>query len=99
RPPSSTRFPYTTLFRSGGNLYRPLGKPGKHPGVASPHGHWDYGRIENTPTVSVPARCINLARQGYVVFTYDMLGYNDTVQTPHRSEEHTSELQSRGHLV
>jgi dienelactone hydrolase len=24
-----------------------------------------------------------MARQGYVVFAYDMVGYNDTVQTPH----------------
>ena len=70
-------------FYLGGNLYRPLGKTGKFPGVASPHGHWDYGRLENSPTVSVPGRCINLARQGYVVFTYDMVGYDDTVQTPH----------------
>jgi dienelactone hydrolase len=31
----------------------------------------------------VPARAISLARQGYVVFSYDMVGYNDTVQTPH----------------
>ena len=70
-------------FYLGGNLYRPLGKSGKFPGVASPHGHWDYGRIENTATVSVPGRCINLARQGYVVFSYDMVGYDDTIQTPH----------------
>jgi dienelactone hydrolase len=70
-------------FYLGGNLYRPLGKTGPFPGVASPHGHWDYGRLENTSAVSVPGRCINLARQGYVVFTYDMLGYDDTLQTPH----------------
>ena len=31
----------------------------------------------------MPARAINLARQGYVVFAYDMVGYNDTIQTPH----------------
>jgi dienelactone hydrolase len=67
----------------GGNLYRPRGKSGPFPGVVSPHGHWAYGRLENTPLVSVPARCINLARQGFVVFTYDMVGYNDTDQIPH----------------
>ncbi len=67
----------------GGNLYRPLGRTGKFPGVVSPHGHWDYGRLEHQPLGSIPARCISLARQGYVVFAYDMVGYNDTVQTPH----------------
>lgn len=67
----------------GGNLYRPLGRSGKLPAVATPHGHWAYGRLENQPLASVPARSINLARQGYVVFSYDMVGYNDTIQTPH----------------
>jgi dienelactone hydrolase len=78
----------------GGNLYRPLNQPapaGGFPAVVSPHGHWNYGRLEHTPVASVPARCINLAQQGYVVFAYDMVGYNDTIQTPHdfggRAEE------------
>ena len=70
-------------FYLGGNLYRPVGKPGRHPGIASPHGHWQYGRLENSSTVSVPGRCINFARQGYVVFSYDMVGYDDTIQVPH----------------
>lgn len=70
-------------FYLGGNLYRPLGKQGPFPGVLSPHGHWAYGRLENTDRVSVPARCINLARKGFVVFSYDMVGYNDTNQFPH----------------
>jgi hypothetical protein len=69
----------------GGNLYRPLkaAPAGGFPAIVSPHGHWDYGRLENSVTASVPARCINLAQQGYVVFAWDMVGYNDTVQTPH----------------
>ena len=69
----------------GGNLYRPLKPPpaGGFPAIVSPHGHWNYGRLEHTPLASVPARCINLAQQGYVVFAYDMVGYNDTIQTPH----------------
>lgn len=67
----------------GGNLYRPRGKSGKFPGILSPHGHWKLGRLEDSALGSIPARCINLARQGYVVFAYDMVGYNDTNQTPH----------------
>ena len=67
----------------GGNLYRPRGRAGRFPGIATPHGHWAYGRLEHQPLGSVPARCITLARQGYVVFAYDMVGYNDTQQTPH----------------
>lgn len=67
----------------GGNLYRPVGKAGPFPAIVSPHGHWRYGRFENSEFGSVPARAINLARQGYVVFTYDMVGWNDTMQLPH----------------
>ncbi len=85
-------------FYLGGNLYRPLGRPGRHPGIATPHGHWTYGRLENQPLGSVPARCINLARQGYVVFAYDMLGYNDTVQTPHTFGGRVEQLWSFGPL-
>src|SRR2546429_6440823 len=65
RPPRSTLFPYTTLFRS---LYHP---------------HTSAGRI---PT--------DLAYRVYV----DSLMHLPPV-TASRSEEHTSELQSRLHLV
>ena len=65
-----------------GNLYRPIGD-GPFPAVLSPHGHWAYGRLENTSLNSGPGRAINLARQGFVVFTYDMVGYNDSQQVPH----------------
>ncbi len=65
-----------------GNLYRPLGD-GPFPAILSPHGHWAYGRLENTSLNSGPGRAINLARQGFVVFTYDMVGYNDSQQVSH----------------
>jgi len=71
-------------FYLGGNLYRPTGDTGKHPGILNPHGHWQYGRLENESVDSGPALGISLARQGYVVFAYDMVGYTDTVQVPHR---------------
>jgi hypothetical protein len=71
-------------FLVTGNLYRPIGD-GPFPAVLSPHGHWAYGRLENTDLNSGPGRAINLARQGFVVFTYDMVGYNDSQQLPHRT--------------
>ncbi|MFQ5790835.1 MAG: alpha/beta hydrolase family protein, partial [Acidobacteriota bacterium] len=66
-----------------GNLYRPLGRKGPFPGLLSPHGHWSRGRLHSDDAGSIPGRCINLARQGYVVFTYDMVGYNDSSQLKH----------------
>ncbi|HVN78403.1 MAG TPA: acetylxylan esterase [Terriglobia bacterium] len=71
-------------FYVTGNLYRPRGKTGPYPGVLSPHGHWAYGRLADSALGSIPARCISMARQGYVVFTYDMVGYNDSRQVNHR---------------
>jgi dienelactone hydrolase len=65
-----------------GNLYRPIGA-GPFPAMLSPHGHWAWGRLENTSVVSGPGRAINFARQGFVVFTYDMIGYNDSRQLTH----------------
>ena len=67
-----------------GNLYRPKGKQGPFPAIANPHGHWTHGRLENQVLGSIPGRCINFARQGFVSFAYDMIGYNDSkLQVPH----------------
>jgi len=71
-------------FYVTGNLYRPLGKKGPFPAVLMPHGHWEYGRLENSELCSIPGRGITLARQGYVAFAYDMVGYNDSRQVDHR---------------
>lgn len=67
----------------GGNLYLPVGRKSPGPAVLIPHGHWNRGRLEDLPSYSVPALGINLARQGYIAFAYDMVGFNDTRQTPH----------------
>src|SRR2546422_6851652 len=79
RPPRSTLFPYTTLFRS------PLGEQPQHfelagaePFERPPHRE---GRVDRR------AKAAQVALQNIV------LG------TGLRSEEHTSELQSRLHLV
>jgi len=69
-------------FYVTGNLYRPT-TSGKHPAVANPHGHWGVGRLANEESGSLPGRCISQARQGYVAFSYDMVGYNDSKQVPH----------------
>ena len=76
--------PFPGFFTTG-NLYRPVGKSGPFPGIVSPHGHWGRGRLENIERGSIPGRCINFAKQGYVIFAYDMLGYNDSgKQIDHR---------------
>ena len=74
-------------FFATGNLYRPKGKQGPFPGIINPHGHWGNGRLENSESGSIPGRCINFAKQGYVAFAYDMVGYNDSSQVPHGFRE------------
>lgn len=69
-------------FYVTGNLYRPVGV-GPFPAILSPHGHWTYGRLENTAVNSIPGRAIGLARQGFVVFTHDMVGFGDSRQLTH----------------
>src|SRR3712207_7663874 len=83
RPPRSTLFPYTTLFRSV-DLLAPV--EGVAVGVA---GRLDVGQGEDL------ARHAELPRtaghRGIDVVDHDGQG--------ERSEEHTSELQSRQYLV
>src|SRR2546429_4660158 len=80
RPPRSTLFPYTTLFRS-------CSRPG--PGKALHHTHTARGRPCATIR-KLPDRtyCLTPVNESYGE-GFEML----------RSEEHTSELQSRLHLV
>src|SRR3712207_8183197 len=75
RPPRSTLFPYTTLFRS--SFY----------GVCHAHCH-----------SLVTAKCYTKRRP---FITAKIRRFNDLFQPPcnARSEEHTSELQSRQYLV
>jgi dienelactone hydrolase len=67
-----------------GNLYRPKTITGRLPAVLCPHGHWTYGRLENHQHNSGPTRAANFARQGYVAFTWDMVGYVDSAAISHR---------------
>src|SRR2546422_6668604 len=75
RPPRSTLFPYTTLFRSGHGRDRPAGRGGP---------------VRRGAHLRPPAR-----RRGSRAAGSDVRGDGGR----RRSEEHTSELQSRLHLV
>ena len=71
-------------FLCTGNLFLPPALDRPAPAVLCPHGHWKNGRMQHTGQGSVPARCIMLARLGFVVFAYDMIGYKDSRQMVHR---------------
>src|SRR5687768_18232042 len=79
RPPRSTLFPYTTLFRS-------LGTSGHVPSIAP--GCESTGA--ERPIVVMPVASVAGAAHDLVT---------RTGRRTRRSEEHTSELQSRLHLV
>jgi hypothetical protein len=67
-----------------GNLYRPLIRGTKpHPAVLVAHGHSSSGRLDHNPDADWPSLCMNLALMGATVFSYDMVGYNDSCQLPH----------------
>src|SRR3712207_6854836 len=81
RPPRSTLFPYTTLFRSAACTVCPLDRETRHPSRhrAIPHSGPARGTARQPPSDRV--------RSG-----------RGRRRSP-RSEEHTSELQSRQYLV
>jgi dienelactone hydrolase len=74
-------------FYLSGSLYRPKGKQGPFPAVASPHGHWKDGRFTQEKDGNLPARGITFARLGFVCFMYDMVGYADFKQLPHKFDD------------
>src|SRR3712207_7772091 len=76
RPPRSTLFPYTTLFRSG-YVHRATAEPGQR---AAPRAAGGLRR---------PAAPADRPERGE----------HQHARVPPRSEEHTSELQSRQYLV
>src|SRR3712207_8886747 len=82
RPPRSTLFPYTTLFRSTACQDGMAAKARNHSRVASALPHSEG--IAYKPPCGEVAMCRRVGRMGPV---------------KRRSEEHTSELQSRQYLV
>src|SRR3712207_8664067 len=77
RPPRSTLFPYTTLFRSVGHLFTE----------------------ETKASLAVRKRCLMriAIRESFLESGFDAALWDQAMAR--RSEEHTSELQSRQYLV
>src|SRR3712207_8943251 len=86
RPPRSTLFPYTTLFRSDRT------PPGLKPGVTAEVKVY-VDRVNNA--LAVPLAAIYSAGRDSYVFMREGADHKPVK----RSEEHTSELQSRQYLV
>src|SRR5256884_4220674 len=76
RPPRSTLFPYTTLFRS------------KNPGLKDKALADAVAKQSRDPSIQAMAGLPDVVKR-----------LADDIQWTTRSEEHTSELQSRLHLV
>src|SRR3712207_7644007 len=90
RPPRSTLFPYTTLFRSSCAYAKYTGKIGVCVATSGPgaihllNGLYD-AKADNMPVVAITGS------------TFSDIMNSSFLQD--RSEEHTSELQSRQYLV
>jgi hypothetical protein len=72
-----------------GNLYRPLGKQ-KNKSLAAilcPHGHGADPKNVGRLTEAAQIRSAVLARMGAIVFALDMIGYGESDQLPHKSEQ------------
>src|SRR5687768_18064349 len=92
RPPRSTLFPYTTLFRSDGREVTNLPSFAADPRALVP----DYRAMVQMRAFD--AKAIALQRTGKIGTYASTLG-KEAIDAGLRSEEHTSELQSRLHLV
>jgi hypothetical protein len=69
-----------------GNLYRPLRAlgPQRHAAVLCPHGHFPDPNGGGRFRDDMQKRCAAFARAGAVVFAYDMVGWGESQQYPHK---------------
>ena len=67
-------------FYVTGSLYMPLELQDSCPVILKPHGHLKNKRY----TIDNQMICASFAQMGYIVFTYDMVGYSDSIQVEHK---------------
>src|SRR5207248_10831400 len=99
RPPRSTLFPYTTLFRSNAAHLR-LQRGDFEKGWAEYEWRWQHPDLLSRAFAQ--PRWDGSALAGRTILLYAEQGLGDTLQFvryAQRSEEHTSELQSPYDLV
>src|SRR5207253_7776074 len=92
-PPPTTPFPYTTLFRSSRHATNRADQQNRATSrrrAATADSRREFARATQAP-----------ARRRGNSFRCELRkkAHPDIAREPRRSEEHTSELQSRGHLV
>src|SRR3712207_9342679 len=96
RPPRSTLFPYTTLFRSRrGRLREPAAQVCEQALIVGRIGH----AVAKRTIVEARLETGWVEPNGGTVLVCGVAGENEGYGAAVRSEEHTSELQSRQYLV
>src|SRR3712207_9253829 len=96
RPPRSTLFPYTTLFRSSNAVPPDLGDLGLPESEFERHIAYDIGAAAVTRSLAQRLGAPAILTQFSRLIIDPNRGRDDPTL---RSEEHTSELQSRQYLV
>src|SRR3989441_10835839 len=96
RPPRSTLFPYTTLFRSRQRAHDPEHRRGA--GHVVLHPQHPLGGLEVEPA-RVEGDALADERDAPGPTARGRVRQVDELRQGHRSEEHTSELQSLAYLV
>src|SRR2546422_4932378 len=97
RPPRSTLFPYTTLFRS--DMARTAPRPGRSRECIRLRLRNQQELARCFAAFQVAMRLLRLVQLINMCNAQLQPAVRDHVYKLHRSEEHTSELQSRLHLV
>src|SRR5258705_1677155 len=87
RPPRSTLFPYTTLFRSVKRTW------------SSYVARWTCCDVRSARPGTGTVRCLDMSGQPLQFLLLLFAGWVNRKQVELRSEEHTSELQSLRHIV